>query len=98
MLFAERQFFTYDFCVNVQKLEIMFQIMQKMLPPHVLAIKNGLVRFLTIPRTFLESLGPKLPHQNLFDGNLVRRTEYFHHLRNVISKNLSILRLLLENP
>ena len=66
--------------------------MQKSLPPHVYVNKNGLVRFPITPRTFLENFELGLPCENLFDGNRMRRTEYFRHsLENVICKNLWIL-------
>jgi len=61
--------------------------------------KNRLAQFLMTPSTLLESFEPRLPHENLFDGNRMRRTNYFHHsLENVILKNLQNLQFLLENP
>ena len=50
------------------------------------------------PRTLLESFGPRLPCKNLFDGNRMRRTNYFHHsLQNGIFKNLQNLPFFFEN-
>ena len=73
--------------------------MKKSPPPHVWVNKNGLARFLMSLRTSLESFGPKLPCKNLFDGNLVRRTYYFHHfLKTWFFKNLRNLQFWLQNP
>jgi len=74
------------------------KIMKKLPPPHVWVNKNGLVRFLMTPRTSLDTWGPKLRCTNLFYGNTVRRTYYFHNSsQNVILENLWNLQLWLKN-
>ena len=51
------------------------------------------------PRTLLNSLGLRLPSQNLFDGNQMRRTDSVHHFcKTSFFKNLQILPFLLKNP
>ena len=47
-------------------------------------MKNWLVPFLMPPRTLLESLGPKLPCNNLVDGYPMRRTYHFRQFFKII--------------
>ena len=75
------------------------KIMKKSLPPHFQVIRNRLVRFQMPPRTLLESFGPKLPRENLFDGYTMCRTHHFHHsLENAFFKNLKNLQFSLQSP
>ena len=73
--------------------------MKKSIPPHVCVNKNWLAWFLITPDTLLESLGPRLPYQNLSDGYSMRRTYSFRHsFKTSFFKNLSNLQFLVENP
>ena len=52
---------------------------EKSQPPYIWVIKNRFMRFPMTPRTFLESIKLKVPRENLLDGDLMRRMNYFHH-------------------